>query len=225
MSAKEQISILLIEDEEFDVTRVKNTISFYETRLKILDVVSNGRAALELIYASPDKYDVVILDYQISGGLRGEDLITKIKNADQYIQIIVITKMTINITNYNFANSLLQSGAIWYCTKYPGNIEDYIYQPTDFILSIFNAYERKRLEKQQNRTDKKLKQNVETILESKKIIGNSESICSLREKIERYSKSDANILISGPSGTGKELVAWNIYLKSKRRLENFIPIN
>ena len=225
MSAKEQISILLIEDEEFDVTRVKNTISFYETRLKILDVVSNGRAALELIYASPDKYDVVILDYQISGGLRGEDLIAKIKNADQYIQIIVITKMTINITNYNFANSLLQSGAIWYCTKYPGNIEDYIYQPTDFILSIFNAYERKRLEKQQNRTDKKLKQNVETILESKKIIGNSESICSLREKIERYSKSDANILISGPSGTGKELVAWNIYLKSKRRLENFIPIN
>ena len=225
MSAKEQINILLIEDEEFDVTRVKNTISFYETRLKILDVVSNGRAALELIYASPDKYDVVILDYQISGGLRGEDLIAKIKNADQYIQIIVITKMTINITNYNFANSLLQSGAIWYCTKYPGNIEDYIYQPTDFILSIFNAYERKRLEKQQNRTDKKLKQNVETILESKKIIGNSESICSLREKIERYSKSDANILISGPSGTGKELVAWNIYLKSKRRLENFIPIN
>lgn len=225
MSVKEQINILLIEDEEFDVARVKNTISFYESRLKILDVVSNGRAALELIYASPDKYDVVILDFQISGGLRGEDLISKIKNADQYIQIIVITKMTINITNYDFANNLLKSGAIWYCTKYPGNIEDYIYQPTDFILSIFNAYERKTLEKQQNRTDKKLRQNIETILESKKIIGESESICELREKIERYAKSEANILISGPSGTGKELIAWNIYLKSKRRYENFIPIN
>jgi two-component system, NtrC family, response regulator AtoC len=225
MSRADTINILLIEDEDFDVRRVKNTISFYETRLKILDVVSNGRAALELVYSSPDKYDVVILDYQISGGLRGEDLISKIKIADQYIQIIVITKMTINITNYNFANNLLRSGALWYCTKYPGNIEDYIYQPTDFILSIFNAYERKRLEKQKIRTDKKLKQNIETILESKKIIGESIPIVELKENIVKYSKSDANILIIGPSGTGKELVAWNIYLKSKRRYENFIPIN
>ncbi|MCK9279535.1 MAG: sigma-54 dependent transcriptional regulator [Melioribacteraceae bacterium] len=37
--------------------------------------------------------------------------------------------------------------------------------------------------------------------------------------------SDANILINGASGTGKELVAWNIHLNSKRRYENFIPIN
>jgi transcriptional regulator with PAS, ATPase and Fis domain len=37
--------------------------------------------------------------------------------------------------------------------------------------------------------------------------------------------SDANILINGASGTGKELVAWNIHLKSKRKYENFVPIN
>lgn len=225
MVKESMINILLIEDEEFDVRRVKNTVNFYETKIKILDIVSNGKAALELIRSKPDKYDIVILDYQISGGLKGEELIKQIKELDRFIQIIVITKMTINITDYNFANNLLKAGAFWYCTKYPGNIEDYIYQPTDFTLSIFNAYEKKRLEKHNIRSDKKLKQNIENILESKKIIGESKPIIQLKENIEKYAKSDVNILISGASGTGKELVAWNMHLKSKRRYENFIPIN
>ena len=225
MEKKDIINILLIEDEDFDVARVKRTVSYYDTRIKILDVVSNGRAALELIKDNFDKYDVVILDYQISGGLKGEELITQIKNFDPFIQIIVITKMTINITNYDFANSLMRAGAYWYCTKYPGNIEDYIYQPTDFILSIFNAYEKKRLERYKLRSDKKLTQNIQNLLEIKKIIGDSEPMKQLKENIGKYAKSDVNILINGASGTGKELVAWNIHLQSKRKYENFIPIN
>ena len=225
MTANNNINILLIEDEDFDVRRIKNTINYYETRIKVLDTVSNGRAALELISQNPEKYDVVILDYQISGGLKGEELIIKIKEHNPIIQIIVITKMTINITDYNFANSLIKSGAFWYGTKYPGNIEEYIYQPTDFILSIFNAYERKKLEIHNLRSDKKLKQNIVNILEMKKIIGESKPICQLKDSIERYAKTDVNILVNGPSGTGKELVAWNIHLKSKRKYENFVPIN
>lgn len=225
MSKSNQISILLIEDEDFDVKRVKNTISYYDTRIMIADLVSNGRAALELIKEHPDKYDVVILDYQISGGLRGEELIKQMKEYDQFIQIIVITKMTINITDYDFANNLIKAGAFWYCTKYPGNIEDYIYQPTDFILSIFNAYEKKKLEKHKLRSDSRLKKNIDNLLESKKIIGDSKYIHQLKESIEKYARSDVSILVTGPSGTGKELVAWNIHLKSNRRYENFVPIN
>jgi DNA-binding NtrC family response regulator len=225
MNTNNHINILLVEDEDFDVRRIKNTINYYNTRIKVLDTVSNGRAALELISTDPDKYDVVILDYQISGGLKGEELITKIKEQNPIIQIIVITKMTINITDYNFANNLIKSGAFWYGTKYPGNIEEYIYQPTDFILSIFNAYERKKLEMHNLKSDKKLRQNIANLLEMKKIIGESKPIIQLKENIERYAKSDVNILINGPSGTGKELVAWNIHLKSKRKYENFVPIN
>jgi len=225
MEKKDIINILLIEDEEFDVLRVRRTVSYYDSRIKILDVVSNGRAALELLKDHRDTYDVVILDYQISGGLKGEELISHIKKLDPFIQIIVITKMTINITNFDFANSLMRAGAYWYCTKYPGNIENYIYQPTDFILSIFNAYEKKRLERYKLRSDKKLTQNIENLLELKKIIGDSEPMNQLRENIEKYAKSDVNILINGASGTGKELVAWNIHLNSKRKYENFIPIN
>ncbi|MGA7720270.1 MAG: sigma-54 dependent transcriptional regulator [Ignavibacteriaceae bacterium] len=225
ISNNSHINILLVEDEDFDVRRIKNTISYYDTRIKVLDTVSNGMAALDLVSSNSDKYDVVILDYQISGGLKGEELITKIKEYDPFIQIIVITKMTINITDYNFANNLIKSGAFWYGTKYPGNIEDYIYQPTDFILSIFNAFEKKKLEKHNLKSDKKLKQNIFNLLEMKKIIGESKPIVQLKDTIERYAKTDVNILVNGPSGTGKELVAWNIHLKSKRKYDNFVPIN
>jgi len=225
MTKNHVTSILLVEDEEFDVIRVRNTISFYSEQIKITDVVSNGRAALELISEYQDKYDVVILDYQISGGLKGEELIEKIKELDPLVQIIVITKMTINISDYNFANNLMKAGAFWYCTKYPGNIEEYIYQPTDFLLSIFNAYEKKKLEKHRMRSDKKLLQNVENLLETKKIYGECKQMIALKESIEKFAKSDVNILINGASGTGKELVAWNIHLKSRRKYENFIPIN
>ncbi len=225
MSNDNVISILLVEDEDFDVRRVKGTIRLFSERLRITDTVSNGRAALELIHKNVDQYDVVILDYQISGGLKGEELIRLIREADPFVQIIVITKMTINISDYEFANNLLKAGAFWYCTKYPGNIEEYIYQPTDFLLSIFNAYEKKKLEKYKLKSDRRLMQSVESMLEAKKLIGESKPMKELRESIEKYAKSEVNILITGGSGTGKELVAWNIHLKSRRKYEKFVPIN
>jgi len=222
---KTKINILLVEDEEFDVKRVRNTLNYYEGQIDIGLVVSNGKAAIEAVKENPDRFDVVILDYQISGGLRGEKLIHKIKECDKYIQIIVITKMTINITDYNFANNIIRAGAFWYCTKFPGNIEEYIYQPTDFILSIFNAYEKKKLERHRTYSNKKLDKNIESLLESKKIIGESKPMDELRVVMMKYAKSDANVLISGASGTGKELVAWHIHLNSKRKHESFVPIN
>jgi len=225
MSTNNAIAILLVEDEEFDVARVRNTLRFFSERIRIADVVSNGRAAIEHLQRKTDAYDVVILDYQISGGLKGEELIRKIKEIDPCLQIIVITKMTINITDYEFANNLLKAGAFWYCTKYPGHIEEYIYQPTDFLLSIFNAYEKKKLEKRSIKADRTLMQGIERMLESRRLIGESKPMAQLKESIDKYAKSEVNILITGASGTGKELVAWNIHLKSRRKFEKFVPIN
>ena len=193
------IQLLLVEDEDFDVARVKNTVKLLGSRIQIAGITSNGKTALDLIRAKPDKYDVVILDFQISGGLRGEELIQKIKELNPLIQIIVMTKMTINMTDLDFANSLLKAGAYWYCTKYPGNIEEFIYQPTDFLLGICNAYEKKRLEKQKQRSDKRLMKNIEAILEAKTIHGNSKPMHQLKEAIEKFARSDASVLISGSS--------------------------
>lgn len=220
-----KINILLIEDEDFDARRVKNTISLMDNRIEIKEIVSNGNDALEILKKQHLDFDVIIMDYQIAGGLRGEALIKQIKVIDSALQIIVITKLTIDMTDFEFANRLIDAGAYWYCTKYPGDIEKYIYQPTDFLMSIFNAYEKKKLELISKNSNKKLNSNIEQILEAKSIIGSSEETIKLKSLIEKYSKTDVNILIYGASGTGKELVANNIHYKSKRKLEKFVPIN
>ncbi len=219
------IRILLIEDEEFDARRVKNTIAYFEDKIKIVSTVSNGDAAITLLKKSSENYDVIVMDYQIAGTLHGVELIKKIKELESTIQIIVITKLTLDLTDVNFARALMDAGAFWYCTKYPNDIEDYIYQPTDFILSIFNAFERKQLEEQRNKTYKKLNKKIEQILQSKQIISSSTEMEKVKYDIERLTNNEATVLVIGPSGTGKELVAYNIHYKSKRKYENFIPIN
>ncbi|MBW7889113.1 MAG: sigma-54-dependent Fis family transcriptional regulator [Bacteroidetes bacterium] len=225
MSVERTIHILLIEDEEFDVRRVRNTVKPFANTFKIVDIISNGRVALEVIQNKKDFYDVVIMDFQIAGGLMGENLIREIKRIDATLQIIVITKMTMNLADYDFANRLIQAGAFWYCTKYPGDIEEYIYQPTDFVLSIINAYQKRILEKERTQSDSKLLRSIEDRLAEKNIIGNSPAMVNLRFQIDKCAEHDATVLITGSSGTGKELVAMNIHLRSKRRMENFVPIN
>lgn len=219
------IRVLLIEDEDFDVKRVQNTIKPFKDRISIIEIVSNGNDAVKLVEEKESNYDVVIMDFQIAGGLMGEHLIQKIKEINSSLQIIVITKMTINITDYNFAKRLIRAGAFWYCTKYPGDIEDYIYQPTDFVMSIFNAYEKCQLERERLKSKQKLLKNIKDILSQKKIIGESPMMIHLKEDIIKYSQSNCIVLIKGASGTGKELIAYNIHYSSSRKFENFIPIN
>ena len=219
------IQVLLIEDEEYDVIRVMNTVKPFRDKINVSNIVSDGNAALELIRKNKSAFDVVVMDFHLAGGVMGEELIQKIKEIDSSIQIIVITKMTINISDFDFANKLMKAGAFWYCTKYPGDIEDYIYQPTDFVLSIFNAYEKCRLEKERLKSNQKLIKNIEDHLLQKIIIGESPTIKKLKDEITKYARSDVNILISGASGTGKELVAYNIHYNSERKFENFVPIN
>ncbi|MCX6136174.1 MAG: sigma-54 dependent transcriptional regulator [Ignavibacteriales bacterium] len=219
------ISLLLIEDEEFDVRRVRNTLAPLGDRIRIRDVVSNGRLAVDLLAKNPDAYDVVIMDFQIAGGLMGERLIHELKKIDPSLQIMVITKMTVNISDYQFATTLLQAGAFWYCTKYPGDIEDYIYQPTDFLLGIMNGYQRRVMEKERQTSRRKLLRNIEEVLAQKTLIGVSASIKELRQQIELCAANDAPVLISGFSGTGKEIVAYNIHYRSNRKFDNFVPVN
>ena len=155
----------------------------------------------------------------------GEELICEIKKINPCIQIIVITKLTINDNRFEFANKLLKIGAFWYCTKYPTHITEFIYQPTDFLISIHNAYQKKQLELSRFEYDKKMNGNIEMMMESKKIIGSSGKSVELNSLIKKYASRDVNVLVHGESGTGKELVAYNIHYSSPRKFENFVRIN
>jgi two-component system, NtrC family, response regulator AtoC len=220
-----KISILLIEDEEFDVQRVTKTVDLQADELEINEIVSDGKSAIDLIEADPLRFDLVITDYQIAGGLMGEELITRIKEISPWMQIIVITKLTLNDNKFEFASRLLKMGAFWYCTKYPAHITEYIYSPTDFLISIHNAYQKKLLEMSKYEYDMKMNENIGIIMESRKIIGASAQSDALNTLMKKYASRDVNVLISGESGTGKELVAYNIHYNSPRKFENFVKIN
>lgn len=57
------------------------------------------------------------------------------------------------------------------------------------------------------------------------IIGNSEKMLKVKKMISKSSKTDSNVLITGPSGTGKELVAHAIHNTTKRRIAPFVKVN
>ena len=219
------IHILVIEDEEFDVIRIENTLKPFSDRIKIVEVVSSGHIALKWLKDNPNACDVIIMDYQISGGLFGEKLIREIKKFDITLQIVLITKMTINQTDPQFANQLLESGASWFGTKYPGDIENYIYQPTDFILSIQNAFDKKCLQAKHLQSEEKLDRNIQDMIKTKPMVGDSKKMTDLKEQIKKFALPNANVLILGESGTGKELVASHLHYQSKRKFEKFVTIN
>ncbi|MBW1674112.1 MAG: sigma 54-interacting transcriptional regulator, partial [Deltaproteobacteria bacterium] len=62
-------------------------------------------------------------------------------------------------------------------------------------------------------------------IECPEIIGESNAIKSVKEKIKRVSEKNVTVLIRGESGTGKELVAKNIHCKSQRKEENLVHVN
>ena len=218
----QKINILVVEDEEFDVKRIKATLQPFEEVMCIKEIVSSGKDTLQLIKKNRHLFDVVILDYQISGGLHGEELIEEIKKIDNTLQVIVITKMTINQTDLQFATQLIESGASWFGTKNPTDI-DHIYQPTDFVLAIKNAYEKRKLEiekevlrKEHTSSQSKLENSVQKMIEGYSLIGKSAAMNAVKHSIETYATTEANVLILGESGTGKELVARNIHYYRRR---------
>jgi DNA-binding NtrC family response regulator len=225
MQFERPINLLVIEDESYDVNRIKRTLAPFTDQLIIKKVVADGQSALNLLSEREGEYDVIIMDYQIVGPLTGEKLIRKIKSIDPFVQIIVITKMTINVTDFEFANRLIEAGAMWFCTKYPADIKEYIYQPTDLLLSILNAYENKRLMVEKSKSNLQLNQSIKNVLNEKKIVGESPAMKRLTKEIERAAQQDATVLISGASGTGKELVATHIHYLSRRKYENLVTIN
>jgi transcriptional regulator with PAS, ATPase and Fis domain len=81
------------------------------------------------------------------------------------------------------------------------------------------------MEKAWINSNQKLIKNVEDILYQKRIIGEAPSIQILRSEILKYAQSQVKILISGSSGTGKELVAYNVHYNSNRKFEKFVTIN
>jgi two-component system, NtrC family, response regulator len=150
-----------------------------------------------------ESFDVVFLDIHLPDG-NGLDILPKIRDTVSSPEIIIIT----GYGDSNGAELAIKNGA-W----------DYIEKSSSvkkLTLALVRAL--------QYREEKTLKQPP-VALKQEGIIGNGSHIKSCLNLIAQAAHSDASVLISGETGTGKELFAWAIHNNSKRSNRNFVVVD
>ena len=197
------ISILIIEDEE-SIRRVLKRILKEENQSYTIYEAKDGKEGFEEIQNNKN-IDLVLCDIKMPI-MDGIEVLKKSKKIKPDLPFIILT----GHGNINTAVDAMKTGAY-----------DFISKPPDLnrlITSVRNAIENNKLKSE----NKELKKRV---YKSYEIIGNSSAINSVKDMISKVANTDARILITGKSGTGKELVAHQIHKQSNRNKESFIEVN
>ena len=194
---------ILIVDDNSDIRNILNDLILdagYKTRL-----AANYKQALhEIDKKTPD---VAILDVKLDKGDNdGIELLTHIKSKNKDIPVIMIS----GHANIEMAINSLKHGAFEFIEK--------PFDQTRLMNFISRAVENLTLKNQNKEFENKL-------FSSYDLIGNSKNISSIRDQIEKISITESRIMITGPSGSGKELIARKIHKKSKRNGKPFIILN
>ncbi|MEO5359358.1 MAG: sigma-54 dependent transcriptional regulator [Nitrospirota bacterium] len=196
-----QGKILVVEDE-----KSMNDILKLLLEGEGYDVISayDGREGLEIL--KKDIFDIVITDIKMPLG-SGHEILKGVKELSPETMVLMITAFGTT----EDAIEAMKSGAYDYINK-PFKIDE-------IRLIVKNALERRLL----SREVKNLRSQV--VFTFQKVAGKSKAIRDLLLSIPKVAESAANVLITGESGCGKELIARAIHNLSKRAAKEFIPIN
>ncbi|MDT8419031.1 MAG: sigma-54 dependent transcriptional regulator [Desulfuromonadales bacterium] len=156
----------------------------------------------------PGIWDLVISDIKMPG-IDGLEVLQRIKAVDPKIPVIMITAFA----TVEMSIQALRHGAYDMLTK--------PFEPDELLFRVRNALDHNQLlsENQILRRELAGKFNFDNI------IGASNSLQKLLDKVEKVAIRDTSVLITGESGTGKELIAQAIHYNSPRRDRRFIAIN
>lgn len=194
--------ILLIEDEAA-IRRVLGKILSEESQEYLVEEAEDGLAGLEKI-KSVD-YDLVICDIKMPK-MDGVELLEAVKKIKPEIPIVMIS----GHGDMETAIYAMKLGAF-----------DFISKPPDLnrlLNTVRNALDKKQLVVENKALKKKIGKNYE-------MIGESAEINHIKDIIEKVAHSDARVLVTGPNGTGKELVAHWLHEKSQRSGAPLIEVN
>ena len=194
---------ILIVDDNSDIRNILNELILdagYKTRL----AANYNQALNEIDKKIPD---VAILDVKLDKGDNdGIELLAHIKSKNNDVPVIMIS----GHANIEMAIKSLKYGAF-----------EFIEKPFDqarLLNFILRAVENLSLKSQNKEYEAKL-------FSSYDLIGDSKNITSIRDQIDKISLTESRILITGPSGSGKELIARKLHKKSKRKKKPFIILN
>ncbi len=194
---------ILIVDDNADIRNIINELivdSGYKTRL----AANYSQALAEIDKKLPD---VAILDVKLDKGDNdGIELLSHIKSKNKDIPVIIIS----GHANIEMAVKSLQKGAF-----------EFIEKPFDqnrLLNFVSRAVENYNLKKQNKEYENKL-------FSSYDLIGESKNIVNINDQIKKISITESRVLINGPSGSGKELIARKIHKSSNRERKPFIVLN
>ncbi|VAW26325.1 sigma-54 dependent transcriptional regulator/response regulator [hydrothermal vent metagenome] len=194
--------ILIVEDEAA-IRRVLKKIISEENDTYQVEEAEDGLIGLEMITKSD--YDLVLCDIKMPK-MDGMEVLEKVKKIKSEIPIVMIS----GHGDLDIAVSAMRLGAF-----------DYISKPPDLnrlLNTVRNALDRKELVVENKILKKKVSKKYE-------MIGESEAISHIKSMIEKVAPTDARVFITGPNGTGKEIVAHWLHEKSERRKGSMVEVN
>ena len=198
-------NLLIVDDEPDMLTLLKRSL---EPDLGCqVDTASSGEAALEMLRATD--YDLVLADIKMPG-ISGLEVLEQVK-ADRGEEVTVV--MMTAYGHIEMAVEAMKRGAY-----------DFVTKPFDhdaLVMRLEKAFERSRLLKENLR----LHHECHSTEMFQELVGKSPMMQRVYETIQMVAKNELTVLITGESGTGKDLAARAVHALSDRSKRPFIAVN
>jgi DNA-binding NtrC family response regulator len=197
--------IFVVEDSEWYNKLLVHTLSLnpdYEVKSFF-----NGSDFLNSLHESPD---IVTLDYRLPD-LTGLEVLKRIRQENSNVQVILISEQE----DIDMAVTLLKQGAYDYLTK-SEDIKDRLLNTVQNIRNDIG------LKKEISALRKEIQKKYSF---RQSILGESPAIKGIYELIDKALGTNITVILSGETGTGKELVAKAIHYNSKRKDKSFVAVN
>ena len=196
---------LLIVDDEIDMLRLLERSIGAEMNWEIA-LAQSGEEALELIEKTP--FDLALVDIRMPG-MDGIELLERIKVFDPWLTVVMMTAFGV----IEIAVESIKKGAYDFVTK--------PFEQEDLIRLLEKALERSLLV----RENLNLRQRIKKEETFQSLVGITPSMQKVYDDIQMISKTDVTVLITGESGTGKNLAAKALHDLSPRRAKPFVRVN
>lgn len=194
--------ILVVDDKE---NMLKLFAKILGDEYELITAAEGGRA-LSLLQAQ--EFDVVVTDLKMPGA-DGFAVLKAVKQRQPDTEVVMMTAYA----TVNDAVEAMKQGAYDYLQK--------PFDPDAAALSVSRALERKRLKEQAV----SLRRELQQLHAFHNIVGKSRAMLDVYRLLEQAAGLDITVLVTGETGTGKELAARAIHYQSGRKDRRFVPVN